>query len=399
MTADSTAATTGTKIPKTIWVLGFASLFMDISSELIHSVLPLFLVNQLGVGASFVGLVDGAGESIASCLKIFSGILSDKFRTRKIPILLGYGLSALVKPLFGVALSPDVVLAARCLDRIGKGIRVAPRDALVADVTVPEQRGAAYGLRQSLDSCGAFLGPLVAFAFLTLLQNDYRWIFWLSALPAAVAVLLLAFGIKEPEREVSKLGPAFRFNMLKDLDRRFWFLVLIAFVANLGNSSDSFILLKAQLVGIAPGQVPLVLVMVNLVYASSSYVLGRLSDKLGRPWFFGGGLFLYSLVYIGFSIAQDAWHIWLLAALYGLYFGMTQGTLSAMVADCVPAECKGSAFGLLNLCVGISLLPASLVAGVLWERISPSAAFGLGAFFSGFACLLFLFWKLRMRAK
>lgn len=372
---------------------------MDISSELIHSVLPLFLVNEMKLGASFVGLVDGAGESIASCLKLFSGLISDHFKNRKVPILLGYGLSAFVKPLFAIAISPQVVLLARCLDRVGKGIRVAPRDALVADVTSPEHRGAAYGLRQSLDSCGAFIGPLIAFAFLVLLKNDYRSLFWISALPAAISVLVLFFGIPEPVREVSKIGNPFRAEMLKDLDRRFWILMLVAFVSNLGNSSDSFILLKAQATGIAPAAVPLILVITNIAYASSSYFLGRLSDRFGRPWFYGGGLFLYSAIYVGFAFAGEPWQMWLLAGMYGLYFGLTQGTLAAMVADCVPPHCKGTAFGLLNLAIGVSLLPASLAAGFLWDKVSMSAAFELGSLFSGLAFVLFFFWKFRKNAK
>lgn len=387
------------QIPRTVWVLGFASLFMDISSELIHSVLPLFLVNQMKLGGSFVGLVDGAGEGIASCLKLFSGVISDHFKNRKVPILLGYGLSALVKPLFALAITPHMVLLARCLDRVGKGIRVAPRDALVADVTSPEQHGAAYGLRQSLDSCGAFIGPLAACAFLVLLKNDYRWVFWISALPAFIAVLFLLFGIHEPVREIPKIGNPFRLTMIKDLDRRFWILVLVAFVSNLGNSSDSFILLKAQATGITPATVPLILVITNVAYAGSAYFFGRLSDHLGRSWFYGGGLFLYSLIYAGFAFAAESWQMLSLAALYGLYLGLTQGTLAAMVADCVPPHCKGTAFGLLNLAIGVSLLPASLAAGFLWDRVSPAAAFELGAFFSGLGFILFLCWNLCKNAK
>lgn len=386
-------------IPRTVWVLGFASLFMDISSELIHSVLPLFLVNQMRLGASFVGLVDGAGESIASCVKLFSGVISDHFKNRKVPILLGYGLSALVKPLFAIAISPHVMLLARCLDRVGKGIRVAPRDALVADVTSPEHRGAAYGLRQSLDSCGAFIGPLMAFAILVSLKNDYRWVFWISAIPAAISVLILFFGVHEPVRQAPKIGNPFRAEMVKDLDRQFWILVLVAFLSNLGNSSDSFILLKAQATGITPAAVPLILVITNMIYASSSYFFGRLSDRLGRPWIYGGGLFLYSAIYLGFAFASESWQMWFLAGIYGLYFGLTQGTLAAMVADCVPQHCKGTAFGLLNLAVGVSLLPASLAAGFLWDRVSPSAAFELGSFFSGLAFVLFFSWKFGKHAK
>jgi MFS family permease len=386
-------------IPRTVWVLGFASLFMDISSELIHSVLPLFLVNQMRLGASFVGLVDGAGESIASCLKLFSGVISDHFKNRKVPILLGYGLSALVKPLFAIAVTPHVVLLARCLDRVGKGIRVAPRDALVADVTSPDHRGAAYGLRQSLDSCGAFIGPLTAFAFLVLFKNEYRWVFWISALPAAIAVLILFFGVREQVREVPKIGNPFRAELVKDLDRRFWILVLVAFISNLGNSSDSFILLKSQTTGITPAAVPLILVITNIAYAGSSYFLGRLSDKLGRSWFYGGGLFLYSGIYLGFAFAREPWQMWCLAAIYGLYFGLTQGTLSAMVADCVPQHCKGTAFGLLNLAIGVSLLPASLAAGFLCDKVSPSAAFELGSVFSALAFVLFFCWKFEKNSK
>ncbi len=381
-------------IAPTVWILGIASLLTDVSSEMIHSVLPLFLSTTLGASAFTIGMIDGLGETIAACLKLFSGALSDRMRRRKPLILLGYGLSTAVKPLFALAGNPLVALAARCLDRVGKGIRGAPRDALVADVTDPAERGAAYGLRQSLDSIGAFAGPLAAVAVMTATASNFRAVFWLSLIPAIIAVAVLACGIKEPaanKTQSDKAATPLRLESIKSLGPGFWFVFFVSLLFTLGNSSDAFILLKAKTVGIATNIVPMCLVVMNVTYSLSAYPAGYLSDKLGRKALLLVSFAIYACVYAGLAFASHAWHIWVLMAFYGLYLGFSQGTLLSIVADRVPKEMRGTAFGLLSLSVGLGLLPASLLAGWLWDRISPQATFLVGAGFAILAFLLFAF--------
>jgi MFS family permease len=377
-------------IPQTVWILGFASLLTDVSSEMIHSVLPLFLVS-LGAGASMIGLIDGVAEAIASSLKLFSGALSDYFGKRKPLLVAGYGLSTAVKPLFALATSPYMVLVARCLDRLGKGFRAAPRDALVADVTEPSQRGAAFGLRQSLDSVGAVIGP--AAAFLTLTNNDFRQVFWLALVPAVLTVILLAVKIREPEKHAETGNRVNPLNIvsIKSLGRNFWLLFAVSLIFTMGNSSDAFILLRARQIGITLNLVPLALVIMNAVYAASSYPAGRLSDTLGRKNVLLGSFALYSLIYVGFALAAQQWHVWVLLAFYGLFMGMSQGVLLAVTADRVPPNLRGTAFGFMNLSIGIALLPANLLAGFLWEHLASWAAFAAGAGFSLAALILFSF--------
>lgn len=359
---------------------------------MIHSVLPLFLVATLHSSASMVGLVDGIGESIASILKLFSGALSDHLRKRKPLLVAGYGLSTVVKVLFAIATNPFTVLLARCLDRTGKGIRTAPRDALVSDVTKPEDRGAAYGLRQSLDSAGAFIGPAIAFLVLTVGANEYRTVFWWALLPGVITVSLLLFGIREPEHHVeTKPGkPPLSAHSIQQLGRRFWIVFVIAIIFTLGNSSDAFILLRAKQLGVAPHTVPLILVVMNVVYAATAYPAGRLSDRFGRKGILVASFALYAAIYAGFALANDQLAIWLLAAIYGAYLGLSQGTLLALTADQVPANLRGTAFGFLNLSIGIGLLPASLLAGFLWDTVSASAAFFAGSIFALAAMALML---------
>lgn len=377
-----------------MWILGFASLLTDVSSEMIHSVLPLFLVTTLGASAVIIGLIDGLGETIAACLKLFSGALSDRLGRRKSLILTGYGLSTAVKPLFALAVNPLGVLVGRCLDRVGKGIRAAPRDALVADVTEPSARGAAFGLRQSLDSVGAFLGPFIAFIAMTVTANDFRAIFWLALIPALAAVALLVGGIQEPLRtveNVNRLNNPLRIEAIKSLGAGFWFVFFVSLLFTLGNSSDAFILLRAKSLGVSTNMVPLCLVVMNITYALSAYPAGHLSDKLGRKALLLTSFALYALVYAGLAFANDAWHVWTLLALYGLYLGFSQGTLLSIVADRVPKDLRGTAFGLLSFSVGLGLLPASLLAGWLWDSVSPQATFMTGAVFSILALLIFAF--------
>ncbi len=377
-------------IPRTVWILGLASLFTDISSEMIHSVLPLFLVTSLHTSASIVGLIDGLGEAIASTLKLFSGILSDHFGRRKPLLVAGYALSALVKPLFALAPNVFIVLVARCLDRTGKGIRAAPRDALVADVTEPAVRGAAYGLRQSLDSIGAFIGPIIALVVLTYANNDYRLVFWVALVPGIITIFLLTLGIQEPARyaETKAKSVPLDWQSIRDLGQGFWLILAVALIFTLGNSSDAFILLKTKQVGVASNLVPLALVVMNVVYSATAYPAGKLSDRIGRKTVLMISFALYALVYAGFAACNSPWQIWLLLCFYGLYLGLSQGTLLAMTSDRVPPDRRGAAFGLLNLSIGIALLPASLLGGWLWDTISPQATFWAGSIFAIVALLV-----------
>jgi MFS family permease len=376
------------QLPRTVWVLGMVSLLTDISSEMIHSVLPLFLVSQLGAAVLTVGLIEGIAEATASVVKVFSGALSDYLGKRKALAVLGYGLSTFVKPLFFFATSPAWVLVARFADRVGKGIRVAPRDALVADTTPVSMRGAAYGLRQSLDTVGAFLGPLAAFGLLAIAPQNFRLIFALALIPGFLAVSLLVVGIQEPEVKTTqpKNNPL-RWEALALLGSKYWFLLAIALLFNLGNSSDAFLLLRAQQSGIGEAFVPLTLVVMNVFYSLSAYPAGVLSDRVGRLGLLVSGFLIYALAYLGFAFVQQPWQVWGLFGLYGLHLGMSQGILLALVADTVPLELRGTAFGFLNLVVGIALLPASLLAGYLWQSVAPSATFLAGGFFAVLAVL------------
>jgi MFS family permease len=370
------------QMPRNVWVLGFVSLLTDVSSEMIHGVLPMFLVSSLGASALTVGAIEGIAEATASVVKVFSGSLSDRLGRRKELAILGYGFSTLVKPLFALASSPALVLLARFGDRVGKGIRGAPRDALVADSTDASNRGAAYGLRQSLDTVGAFLGPILATVLMMGSGQNFRWVFWLAVIPAVMAVGLLWVGVREPRRSQPKAVSPLRWATLRTLGRNYWILVAVALVFNLGNSSEAFLLLRAQEVGVSPALVPLALVVMNGTYALSAYPLGLLSDRIGRYGLLTGGFALYALVYLGLAYVQNAWQMGILLGLYGVHLGMTQGSLLALVADSVPAGLRGTAFGFVNLAVGVAVLPASLVAGVLWVSLGSWAAFLVG---SGFA--------------
>ncbi len=371
------------RVSKTVWILGLTSLFNDTSSEMIHAVLPLFLVSTLSANVALVGFIEGMAEATASILKIFSGAISDYWQRRKGLAVFGYGLSTAVKPLFIVASNPLWVLLARVGDRIGKGIRVAPRDALVADSTDASNWGAAYGLRQSLDTIGAFLGPLIAFGLLSAGQN-FRFIFAIALIPGILAVVCLAVGVREPRQPyhaLSRPNPL-NFHVLKSLGTAYWGLAIAALLFNLGNFSEAFLQLKAKQVMIPDAHIPLVLVVMNLSYALSAYPVGALSDRINRKTLLILGWGFNALIYLGLAFSHAPWQIWLLIASYGLYLGMTQGVLLAMVADRVPEHLRGTAFGFLNLLIGIALLPASFLAGWLWQTISSEAAFLLG---SGFA--------------
>lgn len=380
--------TSAVKIPAGIWVLGFVSMLMDISSEMIHSLLPLFMVGSLGASMSVVGLIEGLAESTALIVKVFSGVLSDWFGKRKGLAVFGYALGALTKPLFAVAPGIDVVLAARLLDRVGKGVRGAPRDALVADIAPPKVRGAAFGLRQSLDTVGAFLGPLLAVGLMLLWADDFRAVFWVAVIPGLLAVVLLLWGVREPERHTNeKRSNPISHENLKRLSSAYWWVVGVGAVLTLARFSEAFLVLRAQQSGIAVALVPLVMVVMNLIYAASSYPFSKLADRMNHKILLVPGLVILIIADVVLAMG-DHW-ITVLAgvALWGVHMGMTQGLLATMVAEAAPADLRGTAFGFFNLVSGIAMLIASVVAGLLWDQFGAPFTFYAGAAFSCIALL------------
>ena len=370
------------QIPTGIWVLGFVSLLMDISSEMVHSLLPMFMVTTLGASAFAVGLIEGLAESTALIVKVFSGVLSDYLGKRKILALIGYTLGAFTKPLFAISPTIGIVLTARMIDRVGKGIRGAPRDALVADITPTHLRGAAFGLRQSLDTVGAFLGPLLAVGLMLLWANDFRAVFWVAVIPGMMAVVLLFFGIREPARhkDQKKSNPIRREN-LKRLSSSYWWVVGIGAIFTLARFSEAFLVLRAQQSGIPIAIVPLVMVAMNLVYAASAYPFGKLSDNMSHTKLLALGLVI--LILADLVLAYD--HHWAIVlagvALWGVHMGITQGLLATMVSDTAPADLRGTAYGFFNLMSGVAMLLASVIAGLLWDGLGPSFTFYVGAGF------------------
>ena len=381
MTAAPPAATP--RLPAGIWVLGFVSLLMDISSEMIHALLPLFMVGSLGMGVALVGLLEGLAEATALILKVCSGVISDWFGRRKPLAVLGYGLGAATKPLFALATGPGLIFTARLLDRVGKGIRGAPRDALVADIAPPEQRGAAFGLRQSLDTVGAFVGPLLAVGLMLLWANDFRAVFAVAIIPAVLCVLLLVLGVKEPEHApgTARVNPISKAN-LKRLPRAYWWVVGVGAVFTLARFSEAFLVLRAEQVGIALALVPLVMVAMNAVYAACAYPFGKLSDRVSHQRLLLAGLAVLVSADVVLAVSTHWVGLLLGVALWGVHMGMTQGLLAAMVAAQAPADLRGTAFGFFNLVSGVALLAASVLAGLLWQYLGPAWTFGAGAAFS-----------------
>ena len=377
-------------VPRGIWLLGFVSLFMDVSSELIHSLLPVFMVTSLGATALAVGIVEGIAESTALIVKVFSGALSDWLGRRKSLAVLGYALGAASKPLFALALSVNWVLAARFMDRIGKGIRGAPRDALVADLAPPEVRGAAFGLRQSLDTVGAFLGPLLGIGLMLLWAGDFRMVFWFAVIPAVVAVLLLMFGVEEPEPRRARSRPEnpIRWRTLAILGGAYWFVVAAGAIFTLARFSEAFLILRAQQLELPDVFAPLVFVVMNAVYALSAYPLGRLADRFSHRTLLGYGLATLIVADLVLAQAQGLVAVAFGVALWGLHMGMTQGLLATMVAGAAPARLRGTAFGFFNLASGVAMLAASVLAGLLWDRLGAAATFYAGAAFSVVALAL-----------
>ena len=370
------------KIPPGVWVLGFVSMFMDISSEMIHSLLPMFMVTVLGTSVFVVGVIEGIAESTALIVKVFSGAISDYIGKRKGLAVLGYALGAASKPLFAMASGIGLVVTGRFLDRIGKGIRGAPRDALVADIAPEHIRGASFGLRQSLDTVGAFTGPLLATALMLLWANDFRSVFWAACVPAVICVGLLVVGVREPVRtaERVRINPVRR-EALKRLGSDYWWVVGVGAVFTLARFSEAFLVLRAQQLGVPMSLVPLVMVAMNLVYAASAYPFGKLSDTVSHRALLALGLvvLIASDVLLGFA---RHWTVMLAGvALWGVHMGMTQGLLATMVADTAPADLRGTAYGFFNLLSGIAMLVSSMLAGALWDVFGPSATFFAGAGF------------------
>ncbi|HEX7757976.1 MAG TPA: MFS transporter [Caulobacteraceae bacterium] len=371
-------------MPRAVWALGFVSMFMDVSSEMIHSLLPVFLVTTLGASAALVGVIEGVAEATASITKVFSGWFSDRLGKRKLLAVFGYGLGALTKPIFPFAVTPMEVLGARFADRIGKGIRGAPRDALVADITEPGARGTAYGLRQALDTIGAFMGPLIAIGLMAVFAGDIRKVFGWAVLPAGIAVLLLIFGVEEPKRAAGadKRPAPIRWSEVRDMGHPFWWVVAVGVVFTMARFSEAFLVLRAQGVGLAMALVPVVLIVMNVVYAATSAPIGRLSDRMDRRLLLAAGL--------GVLVLADAALAWLGsipgvlvgAALWGLHMGVTQGLFAALVADAAPPRLRGTAFGVFNFATGVTLLFASVLAGGLWSAYGASATFMAGGVFA-----------------
>jgi MFS family permease len=390
-------------IPRSVWVLGFVSLLMDLSSEMIHSLLPLYLTVGLGASALAVGLIEGVAEATALVVKVFSGTLSDRWRNRKTLTVLGYGLAALTKPLFALATGPWLVFTARFADRIGKGIRGAPRDALIADLTPPAIRGAAFGLRQTLDTIGAILGPLVAVALMLAWHDDFRAVFWVAVIPAVLCFVLVLFGVEEPSErhsredgnpakhaEAAGLDSRLRGNdgTWRTLGRPFWIVVAIASALMLARFSEAFLILRASDLGLAPAYAPLVLVGMSVVYAATAYPIGRLADRMSPRVLLAWGTVALVLADIVLALAPGVAALALGVALWGLHMGFTQGLLAAMVAHTAPESMRGTAFGVFNLACGGAMLVSSALAGALWQFVGVQATFWCGAVLAAVSLVL-----------
>jgi MFS family permease len=398
------------KLPRNVWAVGLTSFFMDVSSEMVTNILPLFLANVLGVPTSIIGLIEGLAEATASILKLFSGWLSDKLGGRKWLAVAGYGLSAVSKPFFYIAGTWELIAAVRWVDRVGKGIRTAPRDALVADSVTKEVRGLAFGFHRAMDTAGAMLGIIIA-AFvvwlaqkntLDLSKSTFQTVVLFSLLPAFLAVISLAVGAKDVPVAGKRAAPKFS---LRGMGQPFNVFLVIVGIFTLGNSSDAFLVLRAQNLGVTVTGILVMLAMFNLIYALISTPAGSLSDRIGRRRLIIGGWLVYALIYLGFAFAQAAWQVWALYVVYGLYYGMAYGTANALVADLVPENLRGTAYGTYNAIIGILAFPASFIAGLLWQGagswkgFGPSAPFLFGGTLALLAAMLMAFWLPRVKSK
>lgn len=381
-------------LPKSIWLLGMVSMFMDVSSELVHCLLPIFMAGVLGASMLTIGIVEGIAEATAAIAKVFSGAISDRFRKRKMLVVLGYGLGAVSKPAFPLASTIDLVFAARFVDRIGKGIRGAPRDALVADLVPPRQRGAAYGLRQALDSAGAFLGPLLAIVFMLWFASDIRRVLWVAVVPAFIAVLL-ALALREPRSPPAASAPRdrLRLRLGRSLPRHFWLIVTLGAVFTLARFSEAFLLLRAQDLGLAAAHVPAILIVMNAVYAALAYPAGAIADRLPARTLLVPGLGVLVAADVVLALAESPAIAFVGAAFWGLHMALTQGLLAKLVADAAPEALRATAFGIFNMVTGGALLLASVVAGWLWNTFGAAATFSAGGAFAAVAALGVLLYR------
>ncbi len=374
---------------RNVFVAGLVSFFMDVSSEMIYPLVPLFLANVLGINKSVIGLIEGIAESTASLLKVFSGWFSDRIGNRKWLMAAGYGISTLSRPIVALATGWHHVMGSRFIDRFGKGVRTAPRDAIIAESSEKTHLGRAFGFHRSMDTLGAVVGPALAFFLLGLFSNNYRWVFWLSMIPGAIAVLLIIFFITEkkkaalPQMERPKLT-------LKHFDWRFKSFVAIATLFALGNSSDVFLILRAQQIGIPTLLIPVVYLVFNLVYSLSAIPAGIAADRFGRKRVILLGFVLFAVLYYGFATARDVTAVWILFGFYGLFMGLTEGIQKAFLATMIPPDFKATAFGVYNTAIGLAMFPASLIGGWLWDHVSPAATFYYGAITASFSAFLFI---------
>jgi len=382
MTTDQAPLLRGLRaIPTGIWALGFVSLLMDVSSEMIHALLPVYLVTVMGTSALTVGVIEGIAEATAAITKVFSGAISDWLGKRKLLAVIGYGLAALTKPIFPLATSVGWLVVARFVDRIGKGIRGAPRDALVADIAPPHLRGASFGLRQALDTVGAFLGPGLAVVLMWLTAENFQAVFWVAVIPAALCVIVLVFGVQEPERPqgLRKVKAPLSLGEMRRLGQAYWWITAVATVFTLARFSEAFLILKAQSAGLAIALVPLVLVVMNVVYSLAAYPAGALSDRVNKVNVLMVGLLLLIAADIVLALEPSLVGVAVGVILWGLHMGFTQGLLASLVAETAPAELRGTAFGVFNMTGGVALLVASVLAGLLWDSAGPAATFAAGA--------------------
>jgi MFS family permease len=375
----------GRKLGRNILALGAVSFFTDMSSEMIYPLLPLFLATTLGASASVVGAIEGAAESLAALLKLASGWWSDRAARRKPLVVAGYTLASVARPLVAAAQSASQVLAIRLTDRVGKGIRTSPRDALIADSVDPALRGRAFGFHRAADHAGAVVGPLIAFVLLRGLDVSLRTVFWLAAVPAVISVLVLVLAVRDVPRHEPRTVTGV--DLSGALGRRFWAFLAVLLIFTLGNSTDAFLLLRASQLGVPTALLPVLWAMLHVVKSASSTPAGALSDRIGRKPLLISGWALYALVYLGFSAAGAEWQAWALFAAYGIYFGLTEGVEKALVADLVPVLRRGAAFGWYNLAIGVGALPASLIFGAVWDRFGAPTAFALGASLASAAAL------------
>ena len=368
------------RLPRTVLALSLVSLFTDASSEIIYPLLPLFLTTTLGASAEALGVIEGAAETTASLLKLASGWWSDRLARRKPLVVAGYAIASLARPLVAFAQSAGQVLAIRVTDRVGKGIRSSPRDALLADAVSPEQRGRAYGLHRAADNFGAVIGPLIAFAVLHWTSISLRHLFLLAAIPGALAVIALIVGVREEPRAAALTATARKAPLLgAGLPTRFWGYLAVLLLFTLGNSSDAFILLRASQLGVSAALLPMIWAMLHVVKSATNTPGGALSDRVGRVPLIVAGWIIFALVYLAFGRATETWQAWALFAVYGTYFGLTEGVEKALVADLVPPDKRGAGFGWYNLAIGLGALPASVIFGAVWDRFGSARAFELGA--------------------